>query len=252
MNLLRSWLRAIQAATVFMTVLPIPYPENLGEREKRWSQYFYPLIGLLLGLVLWAVAGKLPGGTMLSSAVLLVIWVTFSGALHLDGLADCADAWVGGMGDREKTLRILKDPAAGSMAVVALFLLLLLKFIAIDTLILAGYSWFLVAVPVLARCTPMFLFSTTQYVREGGIGHDLQPANRGRLLPWAVLCGVLVAFLFWIGIVVFWVLLPIILGFIFVRSFSIQRLGGFTGDVAGAVIEISEVMACVVLALLVS
>lgn len=252
MSLVVSLLRSLRAALVFMTILPVPYPENLSDTEKRWSQYFYPLAGLLIGLVLWKLSGWLPGGTMLSSAILLAIWVGFSGALHLDGLADCADAWVGGIGDREKTLQILKDPAAGSMAVVTLIIVLLLKFIAIDTLIIAGHSWFLLVVPVIARCAPMFLFSMTVYLRQDGIGRDLVTNDRGRVIPWMVLLGVLGLFSLWLGMLVLWALLPAVLGFIFVRSMSIQRLGGFTGDVAGATIELSELMACLVLAVLLS
>lgn len=50
---------------------------------------------------------------MLHAALLLTVWVLLSGGLHLDGLADSADAWLGGFGDRERTLTIMKDRAAG-------------------------------------------------------------------------------------------------------------------------------------------
>jgi adenosylcobinamide-GDP ribazoletransferase len=51
----------------------------------------------------------------LQAALLLALWVLLSGALHLDGLADSADAWLGGFGDRERTLQIMKDRAAGRL-----------------------------------------------------------------------------------------------------------------------------------------
>jgi adenosylcobinamide-GDP ribazoletransferase len=68
---------------------------------------------------------------MLHAALLLTVWVLLSGGLHLDGLADSADAWLGGFGDRERTLTIMKDPRSGPIAVVVLVLVLLLKFCAL-------------------------------------------------------------------------------------------------------------------------
>ena len=72
---------------------------------------------------------------LLHAALLLTAWVLLSGGLHLDGLADSADAWLGGFGDRERTLTIMKDPRSGPIAVVTLGLVLLLKFTALVALI---------------------------------------------------------------------------------------------------------------------
>ena len=125
-------------ALQFLTRLPVslpgmPTPEQMG-RSLLW----YPTIGLLLGLLLW-LAHLLLGQTpaVLQAAIILAMWVGLSGALHLDGLADTADAWVGGFGDRERTLAIMKDPRSGPIAVVVLMLLLLLKLVALFTLLQA-------------------------------------------------------------------------------------------------------------------
>ena len=66
-----------------------------------------------------------------------------------DGLADSADAWVGGLGDRERTLAIMKDPRSGPMGVTAVVLVLLLKFAALASLPLADTAIWLA--PMLAR-----------------------------------------------------------------------------------------------------
>ncbi|PWQ89005.1 adenosylcobinamide-GDP ribazoletransferase, partial [Enterococcus faecium] len=95
--------------------------------------------GLLFGLLLWLASHLLQGTpSPLHAALLLTLWVLLSGALHLDGLADSADAWLGGFGDRERTLRIMKDPRSGPIAVVTLVLVLLLKFCALWVLIGQG------------------------------------------------------------------------------------------------------------------
>ena len=132
---------ALLIALQFLTRLPVslpcmPTPEQVG-RSLLW----YPLVGLLLGLLLWGahlLLGQTPA--LLQAAIILALWVGLSGGLHLDGLADTADAWVGGFGDRERTLTIMKDPRSGPIAVVVLVLLLLLKFAALFTLLLGGQS----------------------------------------------------------------------------------------------------------------
>jgi len=69
----------------------MPQPQELGR-----SLLFYPLVGLLFGLLLWGLNLALAGAPLLlHAALLLTAWVLLSGGLHLDGLADSADAWLG-------------------------------------------------------------------------------------------------------------------------------------------------------------
>jgi adenosylcobinamide-GDP ribazoletransferase len=158
-------------ALQFLSSLPIrlpgmPTPEELGR-----SLLFYPLVGLLFGAILWGLNWLLLGAPLLLHATLLLsVWVVLSGALHLDGLADSADAWLGGYGDRERTLTIMKDPRSGPIAVVTLVLVLLLKFAALLALIEQQHSVALIIVPLLGRSALLGLFLSTPYVRPGGLG----------------------------------------------------------------------------------
>ncbi|WP_372867942.1 adenosylcobinamide-GDP ribazoletransferase, partial [Pseudomonas sp.] len=123
---------ALLIALQFLTRLPVRLAAMPSAQETGRSLLWYPVVGLLIGLLLLGVhylLGDAPA--LLQAALLLVIWVGLSGGLHLDGLADSADAWAGGFGDRERTLAIMKDPRSGPMAVVVLVLLLLLKFVAL-------------------------------------------------------------------------------------------------------------------------
>src|SRR5690606_5510087 len=133
----------------------------------------------------WLLGGTSP---LLLAALLLAIWVGLTGALHLDGLADTVDAWIGGYGDRERTLAIMKDPRSGPMAVVALVLLLLLKFAALVVLLESGADAALWLALLMGRSALLGLFLTTSYVREGGLGTALAehlPRRQG----WWVLAG---------------------------------------------------------------
>lgn len=103
-------------ALQFLSSLPIILPGMPKPQELGRSLLFYPLVGVLFGAVLWGVSALLAGiPLMLHAALLLTVWVLLSGGLHLDGLADSADAWLGGFGDRERTLTIMKDPRSGRL-----------------------------------------------------------------------------------------------------------------------------------------
>ena len=140
--ILREW-RAFLVAMQFLTRLSF-FRLHQSAINVAWSDslVWYPAVGLVIGLILWLVGAVLVATTslFLAATLVLVVWVAITGALHLDGVADCADAWVGGLGDRQKVLRILKDPRCGSMAVVSLILLLLTKLAALQ-LLLAAPRW---------------------------------------------------------------------------------------------------------------
>ncbi|WP_367374806.1 adenosylcobinamide-GDP ribazoletransferase [Pseudomonas lini] len=236
-------------ALQFLSSLPIrlpgmPTPEELGR-----SLLFYPLVGLLFGAILWGLNWLLLGTPLLlHAALLLSVWVVLSGALHLDGLADSADAWLGGYGDRERTLTIMKDPRSGPIAVVTLVLVLLLKFAALLALIEQQHSVALIIVPLISRSALLGLFLTTSYVRPGGLGQALADhlprlAGKQVLVISAVAC-VLMAGLSGVGALALATVL-----FVWLRQVMVRRLGGTTGDTAGALLELLEVAVLVGLAL---
>ncbi|MGB4075047.1 adenosylcobinamide-GDP ribazoletransferase [Pseudomonas sp.] len=239
-----AWWIALQ----FLTRLPVrlagmPAPQQVG-RSLLW----YPLVGLLIGLLLLLAAQQLLGDSavLLQAALLLAVWVGVSGGLHLDGLADSADAWVGGFGDRARTLEIMKDPRSGPIAVVVLVLLLLLKFAALVALLESGSGLLLLLVPWLARCLLPLLFLTTPYVRAGGLGQALAEHLPRRQLPWVLGANALAMLLLgWPALLALLVAGGV---FIWLRSLMLKRLGGTTGDTAGGLLEIAECAVLVALA----
>ena len=237
-------------ALQFLSSLPIrlpgmPQPEELGR-----SLLFYPLVGLLFGVLLWLLDAVLAGTPLLlHAALLLSAWVLLSGGLHLDGLADSADAWLGGFGDRERTLSIMKDPRSGPIAVVTLVLVLLLKFAALVALIEQQQGVALLLAPLIGRASLLGLFLCTPYVRAGGLGQALAdhlPALAGRqVLGLSVLVCLLLG-----GYSGLWVVLLSVLLFFWLRQLMIRRLGGTTGDTAGALLELLETAVLLVMVLI--
>ncbi|MEK1907531.1 MAG: adenosylcobinamide-GDP ribazoletransferase, partial [Pseudomonas sp.] len=178
----------------------------------------------------------------------LTVWVALSGALHLDGLADSADAWVGGYGDRERTLEIMKDPRSGPIAVTWLVLLLLLKFAALVALLQAGHWSALLLAPWLGRAVLPLLFLTTPYVRAGGLGEALSQHLPRQQLPLLLAVNALAMLAFgWSALAA---IVAALLVFYLLRRAFVARLGGTTGDTAGALLELAECAVLVALALL--
>ena len=227
----------------FLTRLPTGKPVELREHKVAYSLLWYPVVGLVIGLLLQGLVWLLPvqSASLFTAALVLAAWVFITGALHLDGLGDTADAWVGGLGDSQRTLDIMKDPASGPVAVVVLTVTLLVKLAALQALLGTGFCASLWAVPVLSRGLVLLGFLTTPYVRKQGLGTGLGD------LPSSTAIQVLAA-----GCVLLLVFLPFSLWFIWLftagaffllwRRAMLQRLQGFTGDCAGALIELGELV----------
>lgn len=245
------------AALQFLTIIPVSLPRALTPREQGQTLLCYPLIGLGLGLLLaaaaWVLNTVLP--PMPAAALLLAAWAGLTGALHLDGLADTADGWLGGHGDRRRTLSIMRDSHSGAAAVAAVAALLLIKFSALSVLV-GGQAWLvLVAAPLAGRASMPLLLAALPYARVGGIGAEMAralPVTRAGQLAALSFIGVLLLCGLQVGPVValFAVVLPLGLLWLWARMLR-ARLGGTTGDTAGAALEAVEaavlIAACVVL-----
>lgn len=233
-------LRSFAIAVQFLTRFPVRFTQAPSEQEIGASLMFYPLVGLLLGVLLQAtilLCSDLPD--LLSAAIACAVWIVVTGALHLDGLADSADAWLGGYGSAEKTLAIMKDPACGPAGVVSIVTQLMLKFSALYAIIkLQALVWLFIA-PSLARLAVVALIRFTPYVRKNGLG-SLIVENAQWPATYCVSFGLLALVWYVVGSHIVLLLLPLVLVFIYVRHSMMQRIGGMTGDLAGALIEITE------------
>lgn len=240
-------LASFALAVQFLTRIPLNINITVSEQRLGLSILFYPLVGLLIGTLLLILSHLLPEQSFaINAAIILTAWVLLTGGLHLDGLADCSDAWAGGLGNKERSLKIMQDPAAGPIAVIILVLILLLKWSAIQSLLLVdtGLSFLLFA-PFLGRVSILILMLSTPYVREKGLGSAMQkhlPQLAARLI-------VLLSLLLCFWLTNFNTLLSMLLLVGGIRYLSIQRIQGVTGDVYGASVEIVETTVLISLAM---
>ena len=245
--------RSLVVALQLLTRIPTPNIRQPQAADYGRSVLVYPLVGLLIGLLLamgLALLNLFPGdhGGFLPAAILLALWVALTGALHLDGLGDSVDAWVGGYGDRKRSLEILKDPSSGPMAVSAIVAVLLLKFAALTELVgSVPWPWLLVA-PLLGRSALVAAFLFIPYARPQGLGSEQAGAvPRGPALMMLSLTAL--ATLLLCGLAGLMAIALSIALFMLLRRATLQRLGGFTGDIAGALCELTETVVLVALAL---
>lgn len=245
-------IKAFFIALGLLTRIPIPkyfhIQKNDSDKFYGWSVLYYPVIGLVIGGLLvfssWTLSFlELPKHGLIEAGLLLTIWIVITGALHLDGLADSADAWLGGYGDKIRTLEIMKDPYSGPAAVVILVLVLLLKFS-----VLIHLHWHvLLLAPVIARTSVMLLLATTPYVRKGGMG-DSAVHHLPKTAVWLVFMGVIVVS----ALIIkqqFWVFLVLFSIAYLLRRLMLKRIDGTTGDTAGAMLEVMEVSTMLVFVL---
>lgn len=232
-------IRAGVWALRFLTRLPLPGGGTADAETQARSLLFYPVVGLVIGAVLAALAAAASGvDAGVGAALLLCVWVWITGALHLDGVADTADAWLGSPGDGQRALHIMKDPHSGAAALVAVGLILILKFAALSV-VLTEASWMaLWLAPVLGRAAIVLMLLRLSYLRPEGLGATLAAgfshgAARGVLV--AVGLGLVL-----LGTDAWGMLLAGMLAATAVIVWLRRWLGGTTGDTLGAGCEVVE------------
>jgi adenosylcobinamide-GDP ribazoletransferase len=240
-------LRGVRAAFVSFSRFPLGgYPYRA--EEWRWAPAHLPLVGAAIGAgaaAVWVLCRVAGLGPSIGATLALATSVLASGALHEDGLADAADG-LGGGHDAERALSIMKDSRIGTYGALALGLSLLVRVAAISSLDAAG--WFcLIAVHCLARVGPVRLMLTETYVSAASSAKSphFLPIGRAQLLValgWAALClttGVLAG---WLPLFAA-ACLPFAMALLALGAgrYFRKAVGGITGDLLGALEQLSEI-----------
>lgn len=225
-------MKGLIVALQFLTRLPTP-PIAVSSAEFARSIRWFPAAGLVIGLI---VTGAAWAGALLDpwtgALLALLAWVLVTGALHLDGLGDMADASGAAHKDRERMLAVLADPHVGSFGVVAIALQLLAKLVLLHGIIENHALWGLACVPFAARIAPLAWTRWLPSLHDG-LGARFRGAVRtADLLIWGA--ALLIAAWF----------IPALLMLIPAAALWAwwikTRIGGISGDGHGAGIEVAE------------
>jgi adenosylcobinamide-GDP ribazoletransferase len=238
-------IRTFYIALSFLTRIPVSIDGHVTQKQMGDAIVFYPLVGAIIGLCCFLLSelilffsSNFPSGVL--AALLLSFWVILTGGLHLDGLADSADAWVGGLNNRDRTLEIMKDPYCGPIGVAVVVLVLLLKFSALSYLLNTGNTAFLIVLPMLSRSVIIVLFMSTVYVRDSGLGSALLEFLPTENILWLIILISIFVYIIFANVLSFCLLA---ISVFLLRLMMIKRIGGMTGDTLGATIEIAEAVA---------
>jgi len=235
------------AAIAFLTRLPVPaHPDA---RDIARSTAWFPAVGLLIGgLVLGIDRLAIRALPPQSVDVLLVVSLAaITGALHLDGVADSADGLFGGY-TRERRLEILRDVHTGTFGTVALISVLALKWAGFAALPREIRVEAILLAPCLARFAILPQMAVFPYARTEGVASGYRELALPAMLTGgatALIASVILLGLGGLYAVVFATLCSLAIG-----AVATKMLGGVTGDIFGATVEISEALLLLFLAAL--
>jgi len=233
-------LASLILAVRFLTLVPVPGREASGPGALGRAGWWFPPVGLALGAALAGLDGLLAAAfpPLLAGLLVLTAWKVATGGIHLDGLADCLD----GLGGRspEHRLAIMRDPHVGPMGAVGLIFLVLLGLLALAEIPRDLRTGALLLAPMLGRVMPLLL---ARAVPAATPGRSLAASFASSVSAWAgpVHLGAALV-LAWALLGAWGVLLVVAAaGAAAVAAGLLSlRLGGVTGDVLGASVELTE------------
>jgi len=250
--LCKEW-RYFLLAVGFFTRLPVSSFADFQEQELNHSAKYFPLVGILVGIVgaaMLVLASLIfPASIAVLLSMVATIYVT--GAFHEDGLADSADG-LGGGWDKERILTIMQDSRLGTYGALALFLMLFAKFQLLSALPAQGLAYVLIAAHALSRLCAVYIMATLSYVKAAGKAKPLASKVQARDLTVATLFGLLpLVPLYWnvlansadvrdfVMLTLSWLLSVSFAGYWWRHKIR-HWLGGYTGDCLGAMQQLTE------------
>ncbi len=231
-------------AVCFLTVLPVrPRGDDPGLRA---AAAWFPVVGALVGALAGATryAAEPLFGRTVASVLALAVLVGVTGALHQDGLADCADG-LGVRGDRERRLAVMRDPATGVFGTLALLIWGLLLTTTLARLDDEDALRALVVAAVIARTAALVHAAATPPARTDGLGAGFIPGSRA--IAVAAVATTTAAILVAGPASGLAALAAGAVVALAATAWARASLGGRTGDTLGATIAIAEVAVCLAL-----
>lgn len=236
----------------FFTRIPVPSVADFQESDLNHSAKYFPLIGIIVGLVgavfFYIASQFFPQSIALLISMAATIYLT--GAFHEDGLADSADG-IGGGWEREQILTIMHDSRLGTYGAVALFLILMAKFQTLNSFNSILIPFALIAGHAFSRWWAVLLMQNLSYVKPAEKAKPLATKLNSRDFVIATIFGLLPLLLLCIRMTskqsplvqikfVLIAILPCLIAWLWWRGKLLKNLGGYTGDTLGAIQQITE------------
>lgn len=237
----------------FMTRLPFPGGDKFDSEALGKSMKWFPAVGLVIGIINLIVGTFLQmyiPSNLIIAIILVTLDVVITGGLHLDGLADTFDG-IFSYRSKQKMLEIMKDSRVGTNGVLVLVLYFIFKIallMEVSNLFGISQGVIMLIVPVLSRIGGVVNCATEPYARGTGMGKTFVDNTNMTSLIWsyalvtAIIFGI--SHYFALPFVNLFLIQNIVavVGFLFGKLIT-RKIGGITGDTLGALLELSSVLA---------
>ncbi|NBC82825.1 MAG: adenosylcobinamide-GDP ribazoletransferase [Bacteroidetes bacterium] len=241
---MRKEFHYLLTAIVFYTRIPVKVRQEINESSIHGSTKYFPLIGMLVGSlsagIFWITSQVMPLSVSVLISMAASLFIT--GAFHEDGFADFCDGF-GGAYDPDRILTIMKDSRIGTFGSVGLIVILLTKFFAISHTSVEQIPLIIVAAHTFSRFTPVLLIISSSYVQKADM-IKVKPVSKS-ISPWHVLIAAIFGLSPLMLIHWSWALILLQVSALIFWRFHIyvnKKIGGYTGDVLGALQQLTEVM----------
>ena len=218
-----------------LTTLPFFRIHDFFKGINGYAVMFYPLIGFILGGILYTVSLLLEPyiPAMHLHVLLFGLWVILTGALHLDGLSDATDAL---FVSKDRAIEVMKDPHVGAMGMTFTGVFLIIK---ASALVAINALYLLPLILMLARFNVVLAIFSFDYIRENGMSTLAKQEFTSTQLIVSILIVLSMCFVFENGFILLGLSL---LSLLFFKLWFTSRFGGFSGDLYGFMIEGTELI----------
>jgi adenosylcobinamide-GDP ribazoletransferase len=245
----RDLIRDIAAATILLTRLPLRWERFSGSApDLNLAIWAFPVVGAGVGLgggIVYSVADGfgLPG--LVAAALAVCVMVVLTGAMHEDGLADVADGFGGGLGVAAK-LEIMRDSRVGAYGVIGIVMALVLRVGGLSVLDVSDAIVMLVVAGMVSRLGMTLVMRFMEPARNDGLAHDSGKPTQNRVLAGAAVTNVVSLVLLEAEVLVFTLIVAAVTC-LAAAAFARRQINGFTGDVLGAIQQVTEIAVMLVL-----
>jgi len=243
------------AALQFLTIIPLPRRREVSPEDLGRSTGYFPVVGLIIGLIAaglnWLLGLFLPPEVV--NVLLIAYLVVISGALHLDGFADTCDG-VAGHKTPKARWQVMHDSRAGAFGIVGICLLLLVKYVSLNSVPENLLTATLILMPVVSRWAMVYAIFAYPYARPSGLGKVFKQETSWPRLLMATLISLAVVILAGLAGLAIILGLAIMLGVwimvLIMATYLKRKFAGLTGDTYGAINEAAEVGILILVCLL--
>jgi len=241
---MKKQLRILFTSVMFYTRIPVPRRTGFSKENLNKATGYFPFVGIMVGAIggtiYWAAQHILP--VSVSVLLCMITTILITGAFHEDAISDFCDGFGGGY-SQEQILNIMKDSRIGTYGAIGLIMVLLSRYVLLSNIETAKFLAVIIAGNALSRLNAVFVIFSSEYVRNDETSKSKPVGEKHGIftLMLAIVFGLIpMIFIPFISTII--IISALIVTFLVFRCYIIKILGGYTGDVLGAIQQISELV----------